>query len=127
MGKLRFRVDPVGADREIVGDVVQHDIDLVQGHARSLVIGEAIQRELQHPVAPVGFRSRRGTGLPVDDFDPSAAILTPVDRIELADDLLHPRRTAQRHVDLCLHLDRSEPRPFGAQECLLEPGQGRVL
>ena len=127
MGKLRFGVNPVGADREVVGDVVEHDIDVFQGHARALVIGETIQRELQHPIAPIGRRSRRGAGLPVDDLDPSAPILASVDGIELADDLLHTRRAAQGHIDLGFDLDRSELGPFRSQERLLQLPQGGVL
>ncbi len=54
MGQLGFRIDPIGADREVLRDVVQHDVDLVEGNARALMVGEAIEGELQHPVVPVG-------------------------------------------------------------------------
>lgn len=120
MGELGFRVDAIGSDREIVGDVVEDDVDLIQGHARALVVREAIERELQHPSAPVDRGPGWSAGLPVDDLDPSAAVLATIDRIQLADDLFNTIRAAQRHVDLGLDLKRRELGPFRLQERLLQ-------
>ena len=70
------------ADDEVVGDVVQRDVDEVGGDARSLVVGATVQAQLGEPLFALGRRPRRTAGLPIDDLD---AVAATVDRVEFAD------------------------------------------
>src|SRR5690606_4020170 len=99
------------AQHQIIGDVVEHGVDLLERHAVTAMIGKPVQRELEHAVALLCGCPRRLAGLPVDDLD---AITASVDGIELADQDVRraPIVELQGEIDLGLDLNGLEVGPL---------------
>lgn len=108
-------------------DVVERDVDLVERHAGALVVGETVQRELQHPLVLLGLGPGRAAGLPVDDLDATAAVFATIDRVELAHDVAQLTRSVEHDVDLAFDLDRLERPPLRGLERGFEGLEGEAL